>query len=308
MSFYNDFRNTQSARTKRSIQSANSSHKDRIINIQKREKLKGLLIMKFMKKYGIDAYDQIIDREVSEFLKCESLNDNDLKTLDKRISRLLNERQHMNSLANQLNEENRLPEQNKKKLNEIENYQRTFSAHDKKRDIDGMSARSGYSKMSGGSKMSMAKPKEKPLCQDDLDLLSVKLEPIDRIDLGNTKDEWDAICKYNQKVYEQDKIKERLKDREVKSRTREDLNNQIKQKLVRLNEERLKNREYDSIMLNHIDALNKLEREKQERLRNQMIREKENRDKQRLDEKKRKRIETMKEKNYDKELRKDVLN
>ena len=52
-----------------------------------------------------------------------------------------------------------------------------------------------------------------------------------RIDFSDVGDEWQALAKYNKKIYEQQLKEEKEKDAEVKKRTREDLDNQIKQKL-----------------------------------------------------------------------------
>ena len=62
------------------------SRKDRLLDIQKREQLKGMLVNKFKLKYGdkpnIVSY---IDNEVQRFLKNDRLNEDNLKKLDDRI-------------------------------------------------------------------------------------------------------------------------------------------------------------------------------------------------------------------------------
>jgi hypothetical protein len=63
--------------------------KDKLINYQKREKLKGLLITKFMKKYGVKNPENILEEEISKFLMGEKLNDGDLKNLDAKLKRII---------------------------------------------------------------------------------------------------------------------------------------------------------------------------------------------------------------------------
>ena len=62
--------------------------RERLLDIQKREQLKGLLINKFKLKYGnkpnISAY---IDNEVQKFLKNDRLTEENLKKLDDKISK-----------------------------------------------------------------------------------------------------------------------------------------------------------------------------------------------------------------------------
>lgn len=307
--FYQDLRNTKSSFGNRSARSARSNSKQIpvMINYQKREKLKQLLITKFMKKYHISTYEPIINDEVTYFLHKETLTERDLKNLDEKIHQLLSKKMNIHNLANNLkgedtnsmagfqeeaayNADNSVP---------YENRGKTANPGKRKKDNDCMSVRSG---LSGASKLSHVDTKKKDLLEDDLDLLSHTSEPVERVNFDNEKDEWDAINKYNQKVFEQDKITERMKDKEIKRRTKEDLDNQIKQKLYRKNEDRLKTKEYDKITIDHVEVLNRMEAERKRELKEKMLKEKQNRDAQRLDEKKRKKIEQLKDKKYDKEL------
>lgn len=62
------------------------ARRERLLDIQKREQLKGMLITKFKNKYGdkpqIAAY---IDNEVQKFLKNDRLTEDNLKKLDDKI-------------------------------------------------------------------------------------------------------------------------------------------------------------------------------------------------------------------------------
>jgi hypothetical protein len=64
-------------------------NRDKLINIQKREKLKGLLITKFMKKYGVKNPELVLEEEISKFLLGEKLTDGDLKNLDDKLKRII---------------------------------------------------------------------------------------------------------------------------------------------------------------------------------------------------------------------------
>ena len=78
--------------------------------------------------------------------------------------------------------------------------------------------------------------------------------------------------------------------------------------MILVNEERMKNKEYDKITIDHVKVLNKMEEDRIKDKRYKMLREKENRDVQMLDEKKRKRIEELKNRKYEKELCKFLFN
>ncbi|OMJ73298.1 hypothetical protein SteCoe_28050 [Stentor coeruleus] len=71
---------TQTAATKLSEQ-----QKARLLKLQEREELKGLLVNKFKKKYGNNA--GFIDKEVENFMKQETLTEANLQKLDDKIKK-----------------------------------------------------------------------------------------------------------------------------------------------------------------------------------------------------------------------------
>jgi hypothetical protein len=66
---------------------ASDARRERLLDIQKREQLKGLLINKFKVKYGDKGAGlaKYIDNEVQRFLKNDRLTEDNLKRLDERI-------------------------------------------------------------------------------------------------------------------------------------------------------------------------------------------------------------------------------
>ena len=75
---YNTYRTTKSSNQQRMSTNlamngaAIINSKERLVNIQKREKLKGLSITKFMKKYGIKNPEKSLEDEVSKFFQGKS--------------------------------------------------------------------------------------------------------------------------------------------------------------------------------------------------------------------------------------------
>lgn len=62
------------------------TRRERLLDIQKREQLKGLLINKFKVKYGDrPQLSKYIDNEVQKFLKNDRMTEDNLKKLDDRI-------------------------------------------------------------------------------------------------------------------------------------------------------------------------------------------------------------------------------
>ena len=92
--FYNSYRTTKAANAERlklgqTGKSIIANPRDRLMNLQKREKLKTLLITKFMQKYGIKHPEQYLENEINKFLQGEKLNNTDLQKLDAKIHRIL---------------------------------------------------------------------------------------------------------------------------------------------------------------------------------------------------------------------------
>jgi hypothetical protein len=296
--FYNSIRSTSKEHKK----SKSLNPREKLINVQKREKLKGLLITKFMKKYGIKNVENILQQEISKFLEGEVLSDADLKRLDEKLRKILQESQENENLKRNLASNTLVDNQN----NVEEKSTRSEVILPDLNKVESMSVYSKNSKMSGASHLSKFNEKganQAVNYEEELDLLSESSrKPIKRFDFSNEGDEWNAICQYNRKLYEEEKKLNKIKDWELKRRTKEDLDNQIRQKLNRIHDEQLKNREYDHIQYNHTLFINDVERQKQIDSKNKILKEKENRDKQMKDEKLRKRIELVKERKYDKEL------
>jgi hypothetical protein len=174
---------------------------------------------------------------------------------------------------------------------------------------DLMSVRSKCSRMSGASHLSKFDEdnvKLKLAQMTELDFLKKKQPKPERFDFTEQGNEWNAIVNYNQKLHKDNIIQNQVKDLEVKKRIKEDLDNQIKMKYKRKYEERLKEKEFDQILLNHCDYLSELDRQRQEDYKEKVMKDKENRDKQLIDEKKKKRKEIIKEKRFDREVVKNI--
>lgn len=283
-----------------------SYSKDKLINIQKRDKLKGLLITKFMKKYGIKNPEILLQDEISKFLEGEKLTDSDLKKLDEKLKKMLIEINTQENLKKNLS----LEPQSNNSENFLNLNNRELILPDLHNDAKSVHSKiSKKSKSSIVSKLNMEKSDNKSVISDydDLNSISGKNSRLERFDFEDHKDEWNAIVAYNKKLHDEEIKQNKLKDLEIKRRIREDLDNQIRQKLKRNQDETVKNMEYDAIILNHCDYLNELEKKRQQEVKDRIMKEKDNRDKQLKDEKYRKKIEHLKEKKYDKESVKNLV-
>ena len=63
------------------------SRRERLLDIQRREQLKGMLVNKFKLKYGNKPeFCKYLDNEVTKFLKNDRLTEETLKKLDEKVS------------------------------------------------------------------------------------------------------------------------------------------------------------------------------------------------------------------------------
>lgn len=326
------------------LNSMGNTHNSNMTKDAKRQKLKEILIEKFTKKFGIKNSLPFLNEEISSFLCENNLTELDLKKLEDRIGKILLEMRDQETLRNNLStEENKNSYRNNFKdtehnnQNTPNNYSHNYHSNNNNQNIlkqkssksvsdcvlpelnnnlhinnpnsDVVSVKSKFSRMSGASHLSRfdednAKVKLNQMAE--MEFLKKKEPKPERFDFAEHGDEWNAIVKYNQHLHKEDKINNKRKDLEVKRRIREDLDNQVRMKYKRKHEEKLKDKEFDKVLLDHCDYLSELDRKRQEEYKEKVMKDKENRDKQLIDEKKKKRKEIIKEKKYDREVVKNI--
>ena len=120
--FYNTYRTTKAANSERlklgqTGQSILANPRKRLINLQKRQKLKDLLITKFMQKYGIKHPEIYLEEEINKFLQGEKLTNRDLQRLDSKLHRMLMNQREIDNLNSSLQFNN----SNNNNLNSINN-------------------------------------------------------------------------------------------------------------------------------------------------------------------------------------------
>ena len=274
------------------------------MNKQRREKLGATLTDKFVTKFSAQKNRGLVQKEVNQFLKRERLNENDLKQFELSLHKKLNskekkERLKENLISNIKSKQNNVTDDNKNNNLGIDNID---SNQGRILDQSRMSGASDLDKFD--EKFLSDKIREEEV--NDFKKISKLSEESDvnkvNLDLSKYANEWDAINMYNKKKFEEQKRNEKIRDWEVRMRTRADLNNQIKQKIIRKYEQELKEREYDAMMDKHIKYLNELDEKKKEELKKRAMQEKEMRDKQQREQYVNKRIAFLKNKKYEKEL------
>jgi len=277
--FYNTYRTTKAANSERlklgqTGQSILGNPRKRLINLQKREKLKSLLITKFMQKYGIRHPELYLDSEINKFLQGEKLNDIDLQRLDSKVHRMLQAQKSVEGLHESLNNTMNPQQLNSTmpNINATQQQQQTsnnVSIHEKS-VTDGNISQTSRTQYNG-KYPKFKNPREELAWLEaeeaKYEKKTVEKEkiahPEERVDFSATGDEWGALAEYNRRIYLQDLKEEKMKDYEIKRRTKEDLDIQVKEKVKREYEEELRNKEYARIWKEHLKDLEEIEKKKE---------------------------------------------
>ena len=348
----------QSSRVRNNYQNPPSINpvnpRERLLNTQKRQKLRDLLIDRFSQKYNLGKNNHLIDNEITKFLQQEKLNDVDLERLDARIKRIISQNVSRKNLKDNLTKnlnynkqsENEQPLQqtfqkeesiypanyqppvestlNQGRLNNIqENNKSNLRVSSYQNNSRPLSSQT-YIR---NDKINLAKNKNKfkdP--EEELAALEAELaaeeerelrekgyyHPLNndlnlkKLDFKKYGNEWAAMAAYDKKIYEQQLLDEKIRNTQLKKRTKADLDDQVKEKIKKEYEDELKEKEYDKLLKEHQKELDKIEKEKEELIRQQYLREKESREAQLKDNYIRKRIDELKEKKFDKKIIKNI--
>ena len=331
--------------------------RERLMNTQKRQKLRDLLIDRFSQKYNIGKDKYLIEGEITKFLQQEKLNDVDLQRLDARIKRIISENVSQRNLKSNLTKSlnyNQQPENEQNQnlnsnLQEEEsiypaNYQppaestlnqpryNNYVNQQNKSNIRSASSKNNTRPLSSqtyirNDKIDLAKNKNKYKSpEEELAALEAELAAeeeqelrekgyyhelnndlnLNKLDFKKYGNEWAAMAAYDKKIYEQQLLDEKIRNAQQKKRTKYELDEQVKEKIKKEYEDELKEKEYDKLFKEHQKKLDQIEKEKEELIKQQYLREKASREAQLKDSYVRKRIDELKDKKFDKKIIKNI--
>ena len=312
--FFNLYRSTKAAQKEyenkklSNIGKSIITSQERIFNNLKRQKLKEFLSVKFMKKYKLRNPDQTIDNEITNFVRGDKLSDIDLQNLDNKIEKIITTRKNPKSTLNKnlsgnniltnKSQENLPPiEQNKNELalNQIEDNQIK-----KLRPSASVDILPRY-------KITYKNPEEElAKLEAELGDFEPKKKSIKRLDFSGLGNEWYAIAAYNKKLYDKQILEEKKKEAEIRRKMKEDLDNQIKNKLKKQYEEKLKEEEENKKYQEHIKNMEIVEKEKKERMKQQIVKEMAGRESQIKYDLMKRRIDQLKQKKFELNLIKTI--
>ena len=285
------------------------------MNVQRRKKLGQSLTQSMVLKFNDKTQKKLIENEVNEFLQKETLTKKDLEELEKRISQKIKAKNDTDQLTKKLISSTKPKIIDEKKTeNENINIINKNPNLDQNKNIENIPDKKDLlntSGMSGGSDLDKFDGK---CAEEEMD--SKELKELEKyrtsdnepkmkkviIDSSKYNDEWDAINMYQKRMAEERIRLEKTKEWEMRMRNRADLLNQIQQKIKRKHDEELKEKEYAVIIEQNVKKMDELEKKQKEAKKQQILKEKEIRDKQLKDIHVAKRLAYLKNKKYEKEL------
>lgn len=328
--FYNSYRATNSARKEMNKKFLKRNPSQRLLNKHKREKLKDLLLQKFMQTYQVPNQEGVIEGEVSKFVEKERLNDVDLQQLNNRIKTLLKQKSSDNLLRNKLTRN--IPDNLTVKPN-LEIKDSSFNIEEFKHDnqqssINRTNANITLPKIKQNvvksqpradtiancKKNTLYKKNKFQTQEEELAELEEQLKKEEeeklcnrkRLDFSKEGDEWNAISKYNKKLFENQLIETKIRNNEVKKRIKEYLDIQVNEKIKKEFEDEMKDKEYSKIIQENLKKMNEIDKIKEEKIKNQILREKKSRDEILKNINLKKKIEELKEKKIQREYVKTI--
>ncbi len=259
------------------------------INPERREKLKWLLYEKYKKKFGRLFPEKEVKNELDNFMNKEQLSEKELKQIDKKIEQLVIELQNKNTLYQNLKADSKSNNQSSLKENmrgsNISNYSRS-----KQNDI-------GYQ---DENFREIVRESKLPAEDDNLSYASHQ-RPINRMEFDKGG-EWNAIAEFNRDDFKNQQQQKKIKDKETKENTKQELNRQMEETKQRKLNERTHDLAFGSVILRNVEYLTKIEQERHQIEKEKGLREKQIRDKQLKENKQKLKNEFKNQRDFDNQL------
>ena len=311
------------------------NNKQKMLDFQKKEKMKDLLIFKYMKKCGIKKPQIYLEDEISQFMKGEKLKKVDLQKMNNKmkeiLSRKLPKKKIIKSPTTIFSDNNKLPEIEplspsrkrevllhpihsslssgnlktavsvSKSINNPQLNQEQEKKNENQCELNTLSSNI----MSRRKKKLYIKPEEE-IAELERELgLDEKAEKPKKgyerlFKFFSEGNEWKAIDKYNQELYEQEIEEEKFRIFSNKNKLRQDLENQMKEKAKRDYIDSLEEEKFKQIFNEHNKKMLQIEKEQKEEQHKRVLLEKRIQEEQIKTKKIKQRLEMLREKKFDK--------
>lgn len=306
----------------------------KLLKMQENNKMNNLLLIKYLKQIGIKNPEITLKDELNNELKGEKIQKENLNHLHQKITQILKNKLKTRNKSNpelKISKTEEIPKEKiTNELPQISNPQTITTIINNPKTINSPKEIISNNSLEN-SKISPTEPKKIITSLSSNDLFSpkrkrrkflyitpeeelAKLEaefakeeskksPVtQKLDFSSEGNEWVAIANYNRKLYEEQLIEEREKEKNKKKLTKLFLDEQIKLKIQKENEEKIKENELSNFLKNQYKNLEILYKQKEEEKRQRFLSEQKIREKQIQEKNLMKRINELKEKKMDNEI------
>jgi hypothetical protein len=240
--------------------------REKLLAIQEREQLKGLLVTKFLEKYGKEKKVNLdyISKHVTEFMKSEKMTEDNLKKLEQKIREGANIQSQAPSVKGLESPKNQvLTNSEIQAHSQHEHHHHHHHADDDAASVaSSQKARSVYAQ-------------------------------------GDSDDEWATMMKYDTDLYRKEKALEKVREQEQKKKIKDELDRQIEQKRRMQAGEDDEIKRYVNLVGDQVKNYDQKEVKKENDMKNKVMQEKYSRYKQLQEENNRKKFDKKKEKEMD---------
>lgn len=254
--------------------------KERLLAIQQREQLKGLIVNKFLEKYNAKnkpQYSAFVDKQVNDFIKNEKLTEDNLKRLEQRIQSFQNQPSHHNQATGAANSKGGAPQ----------NLPPIQGSQDK------------ADRLQGDNRSVKSQQGRPQVQQDDAVSCTSSMKPKSIYHVGDEDDEWAMILKFDQELYKKEREMDDMRHVEQMKKLRNELDRQIVEKNHLKGRDHEELQVYNKIQEKQLEIMDRRIKEKEDDKKRKILQEKMSRDKQLQEEHERKKHEKRREKEID---------
>ena len=192
--------------------------KERLMALQQREQLKGMIVNKFIEKYGGGKINNnLINKEVSEFIKNSKVTEDNLRKLEQKIKNQSGIKKVEEHNAHVEGNDAKSTTSSKKHANQALISQEQHHQHQHNVPDEAL-----YSDTSSR-------------CQKSI------------YQLANEEDEWAMIMKFDQELYKKEKELEKMREIEQKKKIKNELDRQLEEKRRYFDYEKKEEFEYNDM-------------------------------------------------------------
>jgi len=224
-----------------------------LLAIQQREQLKGLLVNKFLEKYGKnkEVSEKVLTKELAEFMKNEKLTEENLRKFEQRIK------------------EGKLGQNHK-----AESIKEPQHDAGHKQDHQHPLTQSAVEQLDLASlKDAKQNNNVKSLADDQLSASSSQ-RPRSVYQLGDEDDEWAIMMKYDAELHKKERELEKYRDQEQKRKIKEELDRQLQEKRKYQEREQGDLHNYRRLVDSQLNQFDQRERRKEDEMKSKIMAEK----------------------------------